>query len=140
MLRRFTIENTGSKEDIVNTTRSLLNRLINDGNKVISLYRAYTNGEMNESDFVKNATPIFENINSNYFKISDRDIAPIELSRWSSLCDCIAGKVSDMALFFNDRGMKTRTQENRKACMEMTIRHFQQDLFKITEEERQLGL
>lgn len=140
MLRRFTIENTGSKEDIVNTTRSLLNRLINDGNKVISLYRAYTNGEMNESDFVKNATPIFENINSNYFKISDRDIAPIELSRWSSLCDCIAGKVSDMALFFNDRGMKTRTQENRKACMEMTIIHFQQDLFKITEEERQLGL
>lgn len=140
MLRRFTIENTGTKEDVINTTRRLLYRLINDGGKVISLYRSYTNDEINETDFIKKATPFFKDINDCYIKISDVDIAPIELSKWSGLCDCIAGKVSDMTLFFNERGLATRTQSNRRDCMEMTIRQYQQDLLALKEEERQLGM
>ena len=140
MLRRFTTENTGTRDEVFKATRCLLNSLINIGNKVISLYRSYTNDEMGESDFVIKATPIFKEIDELYFKISDLDIAPTELSRWSLLCTEIAGKVSDMTLFFNDKGMKTRTQSNRRDCMEMTIKHFQQDLLALKDEEKQLGI
>lgn len=140
MLKRFTLENMGQKNEVLKTTRQLLNRLINDGNQVISLYRAYSNGEMDENSFVIRANPIFKDINDCYFKMSNVDIAPIELSRWSGLCDCVAGKVSDMTLFYNDRGMQTRTQRNREDCMELTIKHYQQDLLALKEEEIKLGL
>ena len=45
-----------------------------------------------------------------------------------------------MTLFYNDRGMQTRTQRNREDCMEMTIKHYQQDLLALKEEEIKLGL
>lgn len=139
MLRKFTIENTANKDDLIKETRHLLNSLINAGNELISKFRAFLNAEFDENSFIEKASDNCNEIDRLYFEISNLDISPIEISRWTNLCMCVACDISNMSLYYNAEIFKKRTADNRKACMEVEIKHYQQDLIALKDEEKRLG-
>lgn len=139
MLRKFTIENTANKDDLIKETRHLLNSLINAGNELISKFRAFLNAEFDENNFIEKASDSCNEIDRLYFEMSNLDISPIEISRWINLCMCVACDISNMSLYYNAEIFKNRTADNRKACMEMEIKHYQQDLIALKDEEKRLG-
>ena len=75
-----------------------------------------------------------------FFKESDLDIPPAEIHDWAFACTALTGTVHDFTYYYNEKYMGKRTPENRRQCMDMTVRRYHEDLNKLQEESRKLGI
>lgn len=137
-LRSLNIENTVSKEHLVFKSKDILSRMITLAEKVIKIYNDYKNGEITEEELFEEMDAYIPELDKYFIMSTDLDIAPIELHDWDLACSGLFGTIHDFTLFYNKKYKSLRTSENRRACMEMTIKQYYSDLNKISKLEDQI--
>ena len=137
-LRQFMMDHTASREELVSETKEIIHRLISLAEQIISIYNEFLNHEISESELIVEIRKLSPEISTLYFRESDLDIPPIEIAEWSQQCSAIAGCIHDFTLYYSDHAIQHRTQENRKACMNMTIKRYYEDLEKMKKLEKDI--
>lgn len=140
MLKKFTQEHTAEANELVQKTKIILGRMISLAEVVRSEYQEMLNCTLTEEQLIDKLQPTLSEIEGLYFKVTDLEIPPIELHEWSLLCTSLAGFIHDFTFFYGKQYLSKRTPENRKQCMNMTIKHYQQGLVSLKKEEERLHL
>lgn len=139
MMKRFTLEHTGNEAELRTATNAIVSRMITLAEQVISQFHEYQNGSFLETELIRRLTPLIQEINALYLETTELDIPPVSLHSWFQTCSDIAATIHDFYIYYSDRGIHTRTAENRKQCMNMTIKRYHRQLFKLQEAEKELS-
>lgn len=134
--KSFIADHTAVKEQLIRDTRAIISQMVTLAEQVISYYNEYINAEKTESELINDISGIIPQLDKLYLAEGDLDFPPNELEAWSQCCSNLAAAIHDFTLFYNPRYLSMRTSENRKACMDMTIKRYYRDLEKIKEAER----
>lgn len=73
-----------------------------------------------------------------YFAESELDIPPNELKEWSHRCSNLAATIHDFTLFYNQKYISMRTPENRKACMDISVKRYYEELEELKAAEKEI--
>ena len=130
-LKVFTEEHTGSREKLITDTRAILSRMITLAEQVIALYNEFINDTKSEDEFVVDMKGIVPELEKLYFAEGDLDIPPDDLKEWCQQYTGLSATIHDFTLFYNSPHFAKRTPENRKACMDLSIRQYYKELEKI---------
>ncbi len=137
-LKSINQENTGSKYNVISKTKDILSPMLTIAEKVIHYFNEFKNGVFTEEDLIQEMENIISDINNYYFKSHDLDIPPDEIHDWIQACVMLIGTVYDFSLYYNKKYLSKRTPENRRACMEITIKQYYSDLEKVRKLEEKL--
>ncbi len=124
LLKTFTEEHTGSKEELIANTKSIISQMVTLAEQVISRYNELLNGTKNEHEFIRDMASISPKINRLYFEESNLDIPPKDLTEWCGLCSNLCASIHDLTLFYEKQYYLDRTPENRRACMDISIKRY----------------
>lgn len=138
-LKVFNDENTGDKNTLIIETKKIISELISLAEKVIGLYNEFINKTMNEQELVIAMEPLIHLIDKWYFAEGDLDIPPKEIKSWCQSCSNLAATIHDFTLFYNEQYLSSRTEKNRKECMNLTIKRYYFDLDQLKAEEKKYG-
>lgn len=116
----------------------VLMSLITFAEQIISIYNLFLNNEISESGLLDAISKLAPEINRLYFRETDLDISPNEIAEWSKRCTAIAGCIHDFTIYYTAKAFQDRTPENRKACMDMTIKQYYKDLEELKKLEKSL--
>jgi len=130
-LKSFMEEHTATKENLIAETRDIITRMVTLTEQLIALYNEFLNGTKSEDDFKKDMTRIAPELTKLYFSETNLDIPPDDLKEWCQLCSNLAGSIHDLTLYYGQNQFSERTPENRKACMDMSIKQYYKDLEKL---------
>lgn len=137
-LKQFMMDHTALKEELVIKTKEIIHRLISLAEQIISLYNYFLNGEISELKLIDEISKLAPEIDALYFRETNLDIPPNEIAEWSRHCSAIAGCIHDFTLYYSNETYLNRTLENRKACMDMSIKRYYKDLEIMKELEKDL--
>ena len=107
---------------------------------MIGEYNEYRNSEIDESELISRLKPILPQIERLFFEESDLDIPPTDIHDWTYACTALVSTVHDFTYYYNEKYLNTRTPENRRQCMDMTISRYHDELNKLEEESKKLGI
>ena len=130
-LKVFTEEHSSTKEKLVAETRAIISRMITLAEQAISMYNEFLNGTKSESEFVDTMANIIPQIEKQYLAEGDLDIPPNELKEWCQCCTGLSATIHDFTLFYNPKYLSGRTPENRKACMDLSVKQYYKELEKF---------
>ena len=116
------------REELVDKTRKITEKLINSAQHYIRLYREYRNRVLSEAEFIDAVEPINREITCLYFKQSELPYPPKEISEWSNAHTQLAATIQDFALYYDKQHGKTWTSEAKIQLMESTIRRYNSEL------------
>jgi len=128
--------NTGNKEELILAVKEISITMLKSAEEVISLYNEYTNGLISESSLVKKIDPSLSSIEESFMASTDLELAPDDLSDWMQAYSNIFATIHNFTFYYNEKSLAQRTPENRKACMEMTMKNYYTELQEIVELER----
>ena len=137
-LKNYMMEHTASKAKLIAETKEIIHRLITLAEQIISIYNLFLNNEISESGLLDAISKLAPEINRLYFRETDLDISPNEIAEWSKRCTAIAGCIHDFTIYYTAKAFQDRTPENRKACMDMTIKQYYKDLEELKKLEKSL--
>ena len=129
---------TATKEELIENTNSVMHQLISLAEQIISIYNEFRNGEKDEADLIRNIELIAPQVRSLYREESNLDIPPKELVQWSQQCSLIAGIIYDFALYHCSQNFLNRSPENRRACMDMSIKQYYKELENLKDLEKEM--
>lgn len=139
-LRIFEQQNTGEEKALLVQTREIIRHLISLSEEVIGLFNEFLNGTLTEQELVDSMTPIIPRLDKWYSAESELKIPPKEVRDWSLACTSLANTIHDFTLFYNNMYLSGRTSDNRRKCMDLTIKRYYGDLEKLREEEQKIIL
>ncbi|PEK93293.1 caspase family protein [Bacillus mycoides] len=134
-LKMITKDNTGDKEKLMLAVKEISRTMLKSAEEVISFYNEYINGLISEANFIEQIEPVLSKIEEFFMASTELDIAPIDLQDWMQKYLNIFGTIHDFTFYYNEKYLAQRTPENRKACMEMTIKNYYTNLEEIVEFE-----
>lgn len=135
-MRAFTEEHTGTREQLISETRAIITRMVTLAEQLISLYNEFLNEAKDEDDFRNEISDISAELTKLYFAETDLDIPPNDLKEWCQCCSGLASTIQDLTLYYGHNKFEERTPENRKICMDMSIKQYYEDLEKLKIVER----
>lgn len=130
-LKSFTEEHTETREKLLTDTRNIITRMVTLAEQIISLYNEFLNGTKSESDYKRDITEITPELSKLYSLETTLDIPQKDLKEWGQLCSNLAATIHDFTLYYGENAFSERTPENRKACMDMSIKQYYKDLEKL---------
>lgn len=139
-LKTFILDHTATKEQIINSTKTILHRMVTLAEQIISLFNEFNNKQLTEEKLVASIESVIPELDKLYFAENNLDFPPSELEEWCQCCSNLAATIHDFTLFYNSKYLSTRTPENRKSCMDITIKRYYQDLEKLKRIDKQLKL
>ena len=96
--------------------------MLESAEEVISLYNEYTNGLISESSLVKQIDPSLSKIEESFMASTYLEFASDDLHDWMQAYSNTFSTTHDFTYYYNRKFLSQLTPENRKACMEMTLR------------------
>lgn len=130
-LKAFTEKHIGGKEQLIKETRAIITHMVTLAEQLISLYNEFLNGTKSEDEYRNDISEISAKIITLYLAEGDLDIPPNDLQEWSQCCSGLAGTIHDLTLYYGRNSFAERTPENRKACMDMSIKRYYEDIEKL---------
>ena len=140
LIKAFEQAHTGAKQEIIAEEKAIVADVVRLAELVIGEYREYRNKEINESELIERLRPVLPEIENLFFKESNLDIPPAEIHDWVSACTSLVNTVHDFIFYYKDNYIGKRTAENRRQCMDMTIRRYHEDLKKLQDESNRMGI
>jgi len=126
--KEFIGMNTGTKDDLVSSTRVLITQMVTLAEQIIALYNEFINSTKSEQELADDISAIKPELDRLYFAEGNLAIPPKELKEWSEGCACLASTIHEFTFNYGLKFMSERTPENRKACMDITIARYYEDL------------
>lgn len=130
-LKIFTNENRASKDKVLFETKEILTDMLTLAEKVISLYNEYRNEVFTEMELFDKLESVIPKIEDSFLLSTDLAIPPDEINDWFNTCLALFGTIHDFTLYYNKNYLGQRTEQNRKACMEMAVRSYYTDLQEL---------
>ncbi|WHZ58814.1 hypothetical protein [Metabacillus hrfriensis] len=84
---------------------------------------------------VEQIAPALSKIEEFFMASTESELAPNDLYDWMQAYSNIFATIHDFTFCYNKKHISQRTPENRKACMEMTIKNYYTELEEIVELE-----
>ncbi|MCY9277527.1 caspase family protein [Bacillus haynesii] len=137
-LKSFISENTGDKNSVTSEIKSLLTDILPFAEKAIKLYQDYKNDDLTEDELFDQFQPLIPEIERSYLLSTDLGLASNEIYDWKLACACLFSTIHDFTLFYNKQYKLQRDKKNRIACMDMTIKHYYEDLEKVKKLEKDI--
>ncbi|WP_411738486.1 hypothetical protein [Peribacillus sp. S4] len=129
-------ENTANKEELMLAVKEISRTMLKSAEEIISLYNEYTNSIISEQSLVEQIEPALSKIEEFFMASTESKLAPNDLHDLMQDYSNIFATIHDFTLYYNKKHLSQRTPENRKACMEMTIKNYYAELEEIVELER----
>ena len=139
-LKKLNLENSGTIKSVIQQIKEILASMISSAEEVIKHYNEYLNDSMTEEELYKRLESIIPTIDEYYTLSGNIDFAPEEIREFDQECQNIFATIHDLKLFYNKRYTVERTANNRKACMDMTIKNYYRELETIHNLEKSLSL
>ena len=127
VLKLYRVENSTTRENIVPEVKEILSNMINISEEIISFYSKYENKEVSEDKFFNFMESVAHCMDENYDRIRNLDFPPDEIQNWFDNCINLISTIHNFRIYWD----KGRSEENRKACMEMNIKNYYNDLRKV---------
>lgn len=137
-LKSFVEEHTGTTETLVQKTKEIISRMVTLAERVIALFNEYLNGNKTENEFKNDISDISKELSQLYLEESNLDIPPDDISDWCQLNSNLAATIHDFTLFYGNNAFASRTQNNRKDCMNIAIERYYKDLEALKQAENLL--
>ena len=139
-VKAFEQAHTGDKQEIIAEEKAIVADVVKMAERVIREYREYRNEEIEEPELIERLKAILPQIEDLFLKESELDIPPAEIHDWVSACTSLINTVHDFVFYYKENYIGKRTVENRRQCMDMTIRRYHEDLKKLQDESNRLGI
>lgn len=133
------IDNHSSTDgDLITKTNAIIHPMIELAEQVISLFNEYTNKEISEQVLIEDLRTTIPIIDALYRTETNLGIPSKELENWCQCCSNLAATIHDFTLYYGNNAFERRTEENRKACMEITIKRYydNMEMLKLAERSR----
>lgn len=140
MVKSFEREHTGDRQEIITEEKKIIAEITKVANRVITEYREYRNKEIDELELIARIKPLLPQIEELFLRESNLNIPPVDIHDWMLACTSLINTVYDFVFFYKDMYLEKRTVENRRQCMDMTIKRYHENLNKLHEESRKIGL
>ena len=140
MIKSFEREHTGDRQEIITEEKKIIAEITKVANRVITEYREYRNKEIDELELIARIKPLLPQIEELFLRESNLNIPPVDIHDWMLACTSLINTVYDFVFFYKDMYLEKRTVENRRQCMDMTIKRYHENLNKLHEESRKIGL
>lgn len=130
-LKSFNQNNTGSEVETVLVVKEIANIMMKSSEDIISAYNKFINNLISESSLIEKISPSLLEIEKAYMANSELNIAPDNLKEWVQSYSSLFATIHNFTYYYNEEYLSQRTPENRKACMEMTIKSYYEELEEI---------
>ncbi len=127
-VKQYNSEHTGERDDLIRQTKKDISELASLAERIISEYNEYRNEEKSEEELIEYVKVIAPKVTQLYSEETNLDISPDDLADWSQACMSLAGCIHDFTLYYSNENYLNRTAENRRACMDGSIKRYYQDL------------
>lgn len=127
VLKSYRAKNSTTKEKIVPQVKEILSNMINISEEIISCYSEYENKKISECKLFEIIGNVDSHMDENYHRIVNLDFPPDEIQDWFSKCIGLVSTIHNFKIYWN----RSRTEENRKQCMDMNIQHYYKDLKEV---------
>ena len=117
-----------SRENLIEETHLITEKLVNAAQSFIKLYREYRNGVLSESELIDAVEPLNREITCLFLEQSDLPYPPKELHEWANTHTQLAGTIQDFSLYYDRKNLNTWTTENRIYLMDSSIKRYETDL------------
>lgn len=117
-----------SRENLIEETHLITEKLVNAAQSFIKLYREYRNGVLSESELIDAVEPLNREITCLFLEQSDLPYPPKELHEWANAHTQLAGTIQDFSLYYDRKNLNTWTTENRIYLMDSSIKRYETDL------------
>ena len=130
-IKQYNSEHTGERDDLIRQTKQIISELASLAEKIIAEYNEYRNEERREAELIEFVKQTAPEISRLCYEESNLDIPPDDLFKWSQACTSLACVIQDLALYYSNDSFLSRSAENRKACMEISIKQYYKELEKL---------
>lgn len=137
--KEYLASHTTTAEILVPQTKAIISEMVTLAESFIERYNEFLSTSQSEDVFREIIQNTILRIHQLYFAESNLDVPPPEIKEWSQCCTCLAATIDDFALYYGNNTFAKRTPENRKACIEMTIKRYYEDLAKLRDAEKVLA-
>ena len=117
-----------SRENLIEETHLITEKLVNAAQSFIKLYREYRNGVLSENELIDAVEPLNREITCLFLEQSDLPYPPKELHEWANAYTQLAGTIQDFSLYYDRKNLNTWTTENRIYLMDSSIKRYETDL------------
>ena len=117
-----------SRENLIEETHLITEKLVNAAQSFIKLYREYRNGVLSENELIDAVEPLNREITCLFLEQSDLPYPPKGLHEWANAHTQLAGTIQDFSLYYDRKNLNTWTTENRIYLMDSSIKRYETDL------------
>ena len=128
-----------SRENLIEETHLITEKLVNAAQSFIKLYREYRNGVLSESELIDAVEPLNREITCLFLEQSDLPYPPKELHEWANAHTQLAGTIQDFSLYYDRKNLNTWTTENRIYLMDSSIKRYETDLEALRTLEKHIN-
>jgi hypothetical protein len=139
-LKKIYLEQSGTTESVLKQIKEILACMVSSAEQIIKHYNAYLNNDFNEDELYKQLESIIPKLDEYYEQSGNIDFPPKEIGEFDQECQNLFATIHNLTLFYNKRYTVKRSVDNRKACMNMTIKDYYRELHKVRELEESLSL
>lgn len=138
MIRKLLHDTVVPKDELIEETHRITEKLVNAAQRYIALYREFCNGVLSECELFDAVDPINHEITRLYFQQSNLTYPPKELHEWANAHTQLAATIQDFSLFYNKKNLGTWTTENRKFLMNSAIKRYEDELVELSAAEKMI--
>jgi len=136
--KNFLESHSGTKEEVLETIRPILNEMMKLAKKAIEYFEEYRGGNISEEEFISKMHKMEPRVTELYLKSGNIPIPPEDCKDYDQACQNIFATIHNMFLYYSKRGLETWPKSNREWLMQDTIKIFYDDWKKIEFEESKI--
>lgn len=133
--KKHLTSHTGSVETLVPQTRLIVSNIVTLMESAIKIYNEHSD-DIPSQESNDEMLKICCKMDRLYYDESNLDVPPSEIKEWCQCCTNLVATIHDISLYYRDG---KRTAENRKACIDLTIKRYYEDLEKLKQAEKNTG-
>jgi len=132
-------QNSGTKEEVLNRIRPLLEEVISLAEQAASNFEDYEAGRLSEKTFISEMQARESRASELYRQSGEIPQPPEDCRDYEETCQLIFATVDNMFLFYSEKGSETWSQKNRDWLMKNAITRYRKDLERLRFEESRLN-
>jgi len=134
----FFESSSGTKEDVLDAIRPILNGMVKLAKQGISYFEEYKREGISENELILKMQKMEPRVTELYRRSGNIPIPPEDCKDYDQACQNIFATVDNMFLYYSKRGLETWPKRNRDWLTQDTIKRFYDDWKRIEFEESKI--
>jgi len=136
--KNFFERHSGTKEEVLEAIRPILNEMIKLAKQGINYFEEYKCKDISEDEFILKMQKMEPRVTELYLQSGNISMPPEDCKDYDQACQNIFATVHNMYLYYSKKGLETWAKSNRDWLMQDTIKRFYDDWKRIEFEENKI--